>query len=326
MLPRILLLLILVPVLALATDEHNDASAQPKTVAYLVSDIRIPFWKIMSQGIRHQAKELGYELLIFSAQNQAKIELQNTIQAIRHNVDGIIVSPTNSSACVTILELAQQANIPVTIADIGAEKGHYVSYISSDNQQGAYDLGKLLTAKMYQLNWQEGSVGVIAIPQSRENGKARTAGFIKALDKAGIKGAGIVQQINFSYQETYDFTRELIDKHKDLKALWLQGSDRYQAALDAIKDSDKQGDILLLTFDAEPEFLKMIPEQRLLAAAMQQPFLMGEKSVLALNAYLHGQTISKNIKLPVLAVSAENIHSLLPLIKRNVLGQFIETD
>ncbi|WP_228766856.1 MULTISPECIES: substrate-binding domain-containing protein [Thiomicrorhabdus] len=293
---------------------------ETKTLAYLVSDIRIPFWEIMSRGIRKQAEELGYKIEIYSAQNLAKQELQNTIKAIQSRVSGIIVSPTNSSACSTILEFAQKAGIPVVIADIGTESGDYVSYISSDNYQGAYEIGKVLTEKMQALGWEKGSVGIIAIPQSRENGKARTAGFIKALDEAGIKGAGIRQQKDFSYGETYHYSLELIRNTPQLRAIWLQGSDRYQGAVDAIHQAGKEGEILLLTFDAEPVFLDLIPKNILVGAAMQQPFLMGEKSVQALDDHLTGKAVKHEIKLSVLSVSAENIDSLLPIIRRNVLG------
>lgn len=306
--------------LAETADKSLFAEANGKSLAYLVSDIRIPFWEIMSRGVKKQAREYGYEVTVYSAHNLAKQEMSNTIQAIRSGVTGIIVSPTNSSACVTILEFANRAGIPVVIADIGTESGEYVSYISSDNFQGAYEIGKVLTKKLQSLNWQDGTVGIISIPQERENGKARTAGFMKALEEANIKGAGLRQQIDFSYQETYDFSIQLIKENPEMRAIWLQGSDRYQGALDAIQDSGKKGEVLLLTFDAEPEFLEMIPQQTLVGSAMQQPYLMGADAVKTLEAHLQGKPVDKEIKLPILAVSEENIKNLMPTIKVNVLG------
>lgn len=291
-----------------------------KRLVYLVSDQRIPFWDIMWRGVKAKAEELGYRVSVYSAENSAKSELQFTVKAINDNVAGIVVSPTNSSACVTILKLANDAGIPVVISDIGTDGGEYVSYISSDNKDGAYKIGKILAQKMRELNWLDGKVGIIAIPQKRANGQARTAGFMQAMNEAGIKGAGIRQQVTFSYQETYDYAKDLIKKNTNIRALWLQGSDRYQGALDAIADAGKKGEILLLTFDAEPGFLDLIPEGKLVGAGMQQPFLMGEKAVDALHLHLLGQHVEKQIMLPVLAISGDNIAKELPTIKRNVLG------
>lgn len=298
----------------------HPARAAEKRLAYIVSDLRIPFWNIMQRGIDARARALGYRLDVHSAENDARRELEFTARAIRDKVDGIIVSPTNSSAAVTILKLAGAARIPVVIADIGADSGEYVSYIASDNQEGSYQLGRVLVKAMRARNWDKGSVGIIAIPQKRANGKARTAGFMRALDEAGIKGADIRQQVDFSYRETYAYTRELIAAHPDLRALWLQGSDRYQAALDAISDSGRRGQILLICFDAEPVFLDLIPKGVLVGAGMQQPFLMGEEAVAAMDAHLKGAAVPRRKRLPVLAVSAGNIDELLPVIRRNVLG------
>jgi ribose transport system substrate-binding protein len=291
-----------------------------KMLVYLVSDLRIPFWDIMWRGIEARGKKLGYDVSVYSAENDAKTELSFTAKAINEHVDGIVVSPTNSSACVTILKLAKKAGIPVVISDIGTDGGEYISFISSDNTDGAYQIGKILANKLYELNWQAGRVGIVAIPQKRANGQARTAGFMQAMKEAGIKGAGIRQQVNFSYQETYDHSKDLIKKNTDLRALFLQGSDRYQGALDAIKDAGKKDEILLLTFDAEPVFLDLIPKGTLVGAGMQQPFLMGEKSIDSLHRHLQGLPVEKQQKLPVLAVSTDNIEQKLPIIRRNVLG------
>ncbi|KXS52984.1 substrate-binding domain-containing protein [Marinobacter persicus] len=296
-----------------------------KHLAYLVPDARIPFWNIMADGIRHEAAELDYRISVYSAENQAKKELEFTARAIREEVDGIILSPTNSSAAVTVLKLAEQAGIPMVISDIGADSDNYVSYIQSNNYQGAYDLGEMLALKMEDKGWSNGTVGIIAIPQKRDNGKARTRGFLNALEEQGIGSAGIFQQSDFSYRETYDFTRKLIARHADLRAIWLQGSNRYQAALDAMADAGKADQLLLICFDAEPEFLDMIAGGELVGAGMQQPFLMGEKAVDTMDLHLHGRKVKKVQQVDVLPVSGRNLDQWLPLIMRNVLGHGMES-
>ncbi|MDB2405306.1 substrate-binding domain-containing protein [Arcobacteraceae bacterium] len=311
----------IVMVIVFITIGLTNIYANEKKIAYIVSDSRIPFWDIMKNGIANGAKQRGYSLKVYSSNNIKKTEIENTAKAIKQKVSGLVISPINSSTAVTILKLAKIANIPVVISDIGTDSGEYVSFISSNNQKGAYEIGKVLAHKMKILGWdKDGSVGIVAIPQKRANGKARTEGFMKAMDEAGIKGAGIKQQVDFSYQETYNHSKELIAKNKNLRAIWLQGSDRYQGALDAIKDVGKEKEILLICFDAEPIFLDMIPKGTLVGAAMQQPYLMGEEAVYALDDHLKGKKIIKNKQLEILAISTENIKEKLPIIKRNVLG------
>ena len=274
----------------------------------------------MKRGIQREALAHGYTVSVYSAENDRKNELVFTAQALKDRVDGIIVSPTSSSACATILKLAAKAGIPVVISDIGTDGGDYVSYISSNNFDGAYKIGQILAQKMVSLDWEKGSVGIVAIPQKRLNGQARTAGFMKALDEAGIKGAGIKQQSTWTEEETYTFCIEMIRQHSDLRAIWLQGSDRYNGALRAIADTGRTGEMLLLTFDAEPEFIEMIRHEEILGAAMQQPYLMGQEAVRVLDTHLRGEEVPRSIVIPIMAISKENISEKIPLIRRNVLG------
>ena len=321
--PRLLTTLLTV-VLALSGAATAASPNSGERLAYLVSDLRIPFWQTMQRGIAQRAKSLGYRLDVYSADNNPRRELESAVRTIREQVDGIVLSPTNSSAAVTVLKLAGKAGIPVVIADVGADSDDYISYIASDNRGGSYQLGRLLTQAMHKRHWSNGHVGIIAIPQKRANGQARTVGFLKALKEAGIEASDMRQQADFTYRETYDFARELIAADAQLRAIWLQGSDRYQAALDAIADAGKSGEILLTCFDAEPEFMQLIPEGRLVAAGMQQPFLMGERAVDALNAHLRGREVPHHVLLPVLAISKENIDDQRELIRRNVLGLNVE--
>lgn len=291
-----------------------------KKIAYIVSDTSIPFWQIMTKGLKDKSLKLGYEVNIYNSNNTRKNEIENFSKALKENVSGIVLSPINSSSAVFLLKLAKQAKIPVVISDIGTDSGEYVSFISSNNYDGAYKIGKVLASKMYEMNIQNSSVGIIGIPQQRENGKDRTKGFLKAINEEGIKSAGLEQQVNFSKQETYDLASKLIKENPNMKALWLQGSDKYQGALDAIRDQNKDGEILLICFDSEPEFLEMIPNGKLVGAAMQQPFLMGSIALEQLHKHLNGKEVKRDIQLEILAIDEKNINSKLTLIKRNVLG------
>ena len=295
-----------------------NASENNKKLIYLVPDLNIPFWEIMSNGVKNKAKELNNTIEVFDSKNQTKTELENIIKAIKTNPAGIILTPTNSSACVTLLKFAKEANIPVVISDVGTDEGDYISYISSNNFEGAYKLGLMLSKKMLELNTYNKTVGIVAIPQTRINGKARTEGFIKALNENNIKGAGLKQINDFSEDEAYKFTKELIKENPNLGAVWIQTSNIYNGALTAIKESNK--DILLISFDAEPIFVDLISKDVLVGTAMQQPYLMGEKAVETMNLFLNGKDMEKNIILDVLPISKNNIKEEYSKIEKNVLG------
>lgn len=297
---------------------NASEASSTKKIVYIPVDYSIPFWQTMAKGMKEEAQSKNYTLEVYDAQNKPKKELELIVKAIKEKAEGIIISPSNSSAAVTLLEIAKNANIPVVISDIGSDGGEYVSYISSDNMNGAFNIGNLLTKKMLEKGWKNGKVGIIAIPQKRLNGQERTAGFMRALQIKGIKGADIKQIITWTEEETYKFTKEFILKYPNLKAIWLQTSSPYKGAIKAIKESKKE--IFLITFDAEPEFIDLIEKGEIVASAMQQPYIMGKKSVKTLIDHIKGKKVKKSIQVSVLTVTPENIKENLITIEHNVLG------
>lgn len=300
-----------------ANNIYNQSQGK---IIYITCDYEIPYWKIMSKGMQSIVDANKFTLEVYNAQNSPKKELENVIKAINEKATGIIISPSNSSAAVTILEIAKKANIPVVIADIGSDGGDYVSYISSKNKDGAYSIGKLLAKKMIEKGWQKGKVGIITIPQKRINGQERTEGFMKALTEHNIKGANIKQMVKWTEEETYNFTKSFILEFPDLKALWLQTSSLYKGALKAIKELKKEKEIILVTYDAEPEFIGLIKDDVIIGSAMQQPYIMGREAAKVLIKHLQGKKVEKDIQISILTITNNNIAENLITIEHNVLG------
>ena len=49
------------------------------SVAYIVSDTRIPFWAIMERGVASSAVDKGYDLTVYSSENSAKREIESAV-------------------------------------------------------------------------------------------------------------------------------------------------------------------------------------------------------------------------------------------------------
>ena len=156
-------------------------AADTKEIVYLTPGLDLPFWRYLSKGIEAEAKKAGYSYTALDSHNSAETQLKNAQDAIARGVAGIAISPTDSSTAPSVLALAARAKIPVVVADIGTNSGDYVSFIISDNYQGAHGVGEALAAALKEKGWQDGSVGLVTISQARKNGQARTAGFRDAM-------------------------------------------------------------------------------------------------------------------------------------------------
>jgi ABC-type sugar transport system substrate-binding protein len=64
----------------------------------------------------------------------------------------------------------------------------------------------------------------------------------------------------------------------------------------------------------------LLKSGEIVATGMQQPYLMGVRSAEALFTHLEGGTPEKEILVPILGVTSENIEELLPTIKETVFA------
>jgi len=305
----------------IATAGLSPVEAANKEIVYLTPGLDLPFWRYLSEGIEKVAKDKGYAYQALDSHNSAQTQLRNAQDAIARGVAGIIISPTDSSTAPSVQDLAAKANIPVVIADIGTNGGDYVSFIISDNFEGAKGVGEALAKALKDKGWQDGSVGLVTISQARKNGQARTAGFREALKAAGIvKEAGLQQMQSYTADETFKFVQDMITAHPDMRAVWIQTDQPAIGALRAIKAARKQNDMLVAAFDGIPDFVDLLKSGQIVASGMQQPYLMGEKSAEAMFTRLEGGTPEKQILVPILVVTSENIDEVLPTVKETVFA------
>jgi simple sugar transport system substrate-binding protein/ribose transport system substrate-binding protein len=299
----------------------TPASAATKEIVYLTPGLDLPFWRYLSEGIQKVAKDKGYDYQALDSHNSAQTQLRNAQDAIARGVAGIIISPTDSSTAPSVQQLAAAAKIPVVIADIGTNGGDYVSFIISDNYEGAKGVGEALAKALKAKGWESGSVGLVTISQARKNGQARTAGFRDAMKAAGItKEAGLQQMQSYTADETFKFVQDMITANPDMKSVWIQTDQPAIGALRAIKAARKSDQMLVAAFDGIPEFVDLLKSGQIVATGMQQPYLMGEKSAESMFTYLGGGTPEKQILVPILVVTSENIDQVLPTVKETVFA------
>ncbi|MCW6508586.1 substrate-binding domain-containing protein [Lichenifustis flavocetrariae] len=300
----------------------RPAMAAGKEIVYITPGLDLPFWRAVSKGVETAAKAKGYAFQALDSHNSAQTQLQNAQDSIARNVAGIVLSPTDSSTAPSVLTIAKRAGIPVVIADIGANSGDYVSYVASNNYEGAHGVGLGLAAALKKKGWEAGTVGIVGISQARKNGQARTKGFLDGLKEGGFTGkvAEIMQMQSYTTDETYKFTQDLLTANPGMRGLFIQTDQPTLGALRAIKAARRTGEVLVAAFDGIPEFVDLLKSGDVVVTGMQQPFLMGSTSGDSLIEAIGGGKPEHEITVPILAVTSETIDAQLPTIKKTVFG------
>ena len=310
----------------LAATAWIPAQAQDKgELVYMTPGLDLAFWRYVSEGVKSVAEENGYGFAALDSTNDPQTQLQNAQDAIARGVAGIVLSPTDSSTAPAVLSLAQESGIPVVIADIGTDSGEFVSMIGSNNYEGAFGVGEALAKAMTDAGKANATVGIVGISQARLNGQARTKGFKDAMAEGGVTGdAGLQQMQAYTADETFKFTQDMITSNPAMGGMFVQTDGPTLGALRAIKAARMDGDIMVAAFDGIPEFVPLLQSGELVVSGMQQPYLMGVRSAEAMVEHLNGGTPEKEITVPILIVTSDNIDEMLPTIKETVFANEID--
>lgn len=296
----------------------GSAHAEKGQIVYIVDTMGDPFWGYVALGIKDAVEQRGYSLSISDSKSSAQNQLQNTQDAVAKHVAGIVLSPTDSSTAPAVLDMAAAANIPVSFAGIGTVSGKYVTYVTSDDEQGAHGAGVELAKALKAHGWNDGTIGMIQISQARQNGRLRTGGFEKAMQEAGYKVVAKNEMRLYTADETFKFAQDMLTAHPEMRGIFVEAANASLGALRAIQASRRADQTLLVAFDGLPQFVDLIKQGDLVASAMQQPYLMGFKAAEATIDSIEGKPTQQTIALPVLIVTKDNMDEMLPVLKKTV--------
>jgi ABC-type sugar transport system substrate-binding protein len=304
----------------MASASISFAQAAEKQIVYLSAGLEAPFWRYVSKGVEDSAKEHGYSFVALDSRNNAQSQLQNAQDAIVKGAAGIVLSPTDSSTAPAVLDLAAKAKIPVSFAGIGTVSGEYVTFVTSNDEDGAYAVGKELAKAITDKGWKDAKVGMVTISQARQNGVKRTNGFVKAMDEAGIKVVARNEMQLYTADETFRYVQDMLTANPDLRGIFVQTDTPTLGAARAVDAMRRSGETLIGAFDGVPEFITLIQNGSIVASGMQQPYLMGKTAADSVIKKLEGGTPEKEVVLPILTATKVNIETLLPDLKLNVFA------
>lgn len=224
---------------------NTEKKGRTMTIGVLVQHPDSPYNVRILNDLEYSLKARGYSLVIATGHWQRKLEKHSLEYLAKSGVDGVIIVAGDISDEDII---AYAKHTPVVAVGYEVE-GKNVCSISFDNVLGGY------IATLHLL--QQGHVNIAHIKglHTQPDTHARYEGYKKALSEAGINvNQKLVKQGNFSSEQGYEKTVELI-KSKDYFSAIFAAND--QTAYGAIKALTENGykvpeDVSVIGFDDLP--------------------------------------------------------------------------
>lgn len=294
------------------TSSGNSASDDRPTVALIVKSLANEFFITMADGARqHQSQSEGaYDLIVNGIKNEVDLAQQVALidQMIASGVDAIVVAPADSKAVVPALARAAAAGIVVVNidnqldGDILAEYELQIPFVGPDNFAGAEEVGNYLAATMEA----DQSVAILEGVPTAYNSQRRTAGFLKAMNDAGIN---VVAQQSAQWDQTaaVTVTSGILVQHPELDAILAANDNMALGAVAAITQSGRGDAIKVVGFDNISAVQGLIREGRILATADQHADLLAVYGIEFALEVLSGGATQANKATPVDLVTIDSL-------------------
>ncbi|PUU88276.1 MULTISPECIES: ribose ABC transporter substrate-binding protein RbsB [Halanaerobium] len=289
------LTIILVLSLIMVAGLTAGIAAQDLRIGLAVSTLNNPFFVDLKEGAESMAEEMGVEILVVDAQDDAAAQLSSVEDLLIKQIDVLIVNPVDGNAVVSAITAANDAGVPVITVDRGAEGGEVVSHIASDNVAGGEMAGDFIAE---QLN-EEGKVveleGIPGTSAARDRGK----GFNQAMDK--YEGMEVIarQPAGFDRAEGMTVMENILQGNPEIDAVFAHNDNMALGAMEAIAAAGRSDEIMIVGFDAIDDAVAAVNAGDLAATIAQKPALMGEMAVETAVKVANGEEVDEYTPVPL---------------------------
>ncbi len=269
-------------------------TAEAYDVGLAISTLDNPFFVDLADGAEEAAEELGVNLTVVDAGDDAATQMSSVEDLVIQGMDLIAINPVDGDAIVPAIEEADMMGIPIITVDRGAATDVAV-HIASDNVEG----GRMAAEYMAEMLNNQGRVieleGIPGTSAARERGE----GFNEVMDE--IEGIEIIarQPADFNRAQGMSVMEDLLEAHENIDAVFAHNDEMALGAIEAIDAAGLSDEIMVVGFDAVADALTAIEEGTLAATIAQQPKEMGRLAVEMAVQLLDGEEVDEFVPVPL---------------------------
>lgn len=234
-------------------------------------------------------------------------QVEQMDEAIKKKPHAIVIQPTDNSALVPGLLLANKSNIPVIAYDQYIANGTLTSFLTSDNYQGGWDDG-LHVESLFSRSYE---IQIVVFEYPRVSSTIdRVDGFFDALRSRGQKFRVLKRYDAVDPESGEKAAKKFLQDfpNKGSVDLILTVNDGGGISIVKALWEKKRTEIRHATFDGAPESIQNIKEERLTVVnSAQYCAELGRETARTLISHLLGKAIAQKKLIPTFPVTKHNL-------------------
>lgn len=303
-------------VLALALVASCGAGGSPSVpegrdkVAFVPGVTGLGFYDALARSARAEADELGMRFVYQGASQfspSAQIPVVRAVCARHPRI--LLVAPTDPVALRPAITSCVDAHIAVVIVDTGlADTRGVVSSISSADSQGGRAAADIMGKELHGT----GQVGVLSLDPTSTTQVQRVRGFKQGVARyPGLSVAASAYTGGRSETAAEAAAHAVLSAHPELGGIFVTSEFSVASTAQAVSSEGKQGQIMVVGYDANPGEVSLLKSGKISALVVQQPASMGRLGVKYGYDWWHGKksAIEKHVLLPNVTVTSSQAGS-----------------
>ncbi len=294
---------------ALVAAAFNGAAAQTKTIGVALASDDNPLYIAMLRGIRERAKELGYEVLPVTANEDIARQLNGINDLVAKKVAGILVSPIDAKALCSGYDNAKKASIPIMSIARGSACEAQTVHIGVDEITVGRDIAAWTAKKL----GGKGKVAMLAGPAGAQAFMNFSKGYTDEIAKHPAIRIVFRHEMLLTRENGLKYGEDALVAHADLNAIYGANDELGMGAAQAVRQAGKKKDIVVTGMNGVPPALRAVKAGDMDLTVALNPMIWGKLGVDTMHAFLSGKKPeSGKVFVPHVLVDKDNVDKFLP--------------
>lgn len=293
--------LALIGMFILAGFSKYDFSVNQKENSHLIGvsymTMNNEFYKIMSEEINARVEVEGDRIILRDPALDADRQIEQIGEMLDSGIEVLVLTPVDWESLTDVLQRASEQGVHIVVADTNVSDEEFADCtITSDNYQAGVLVGE------YFLTQCRSAKVVIMTHEATISGQERVQGFIDTVSAHG--GIEILDRIECEGQTEIAMPRllEKIDSGLEFDNVFCLNDPSAVGVVAALEERGMLDQVDVYGVDAAPDAKALIREGMMKASAAQFPTEIGKTAVDVIYRLLAGETVDKNIRIPVEAI------------------------
>jgi len=213
--------------------------AAPVKIAVLMYGMKAEFVQLMEKAAKEhpEVKNGDVQLTVYDGRYDPMVQNNQAETAIQTHADAIIINPMDYEANIDVVNMANEAKIPVVVTNARLHTDKMTSEVVSDDVLGGYLEAKSVLEKMHC----KGNVVILEGPKGGSGEIQRGQGNDKAIAECGAGNVKVLERktANWSRAEALPLMENWLQKHRgQINGVIAQNDEMALGAIEAIKGAN----------------------------------------------------------------------------------------